>query len=165
MEQMHEISFEQISDGSIRLEQLSGHDERDVIILHPEQLRFIARRMAGMKPDTAALVEDLERKLSVITDRLEHLVTDNWFRKGIINECSDGIEMMAKLDGLVDLCVEMDGGRLLPSESKPEPQKAIMGGSIDKLSPNMPDSKENAATSKQKGQACASDGIQLGLAV
>lgn len=148
MEQMHEISFEQISDGSIRLEQQSGHGERDVILLHPEQLRFIARRMAGMKSETAALVQDLERKLSVITDRLEHLVTDDWFRKGIINECGDGVEMMVRLDGIVDLCVEMDGGRLLPSEPKLEPQKAVMGEAGNKLGINPSTNKENEAESE-----------------
>ena len=120
MEQMHEISFEQIEDGSIRLEQQSGHGERDVILLHPEQLKFITRRMAGMSETTARQVKDLERKLSVIADRLEALVCEKWFREEILDRCGNGAEMINKLDGIVDLAIEMDGGRLLPSESKPE---------------------------------------------
>lgn len=76
-----------------------------------------------MNNTTAEQVQDLDRKLSVITDRLENLVTADWFRKDILDGCGNGIEILAKLDGLVDLCIEMDGGRLLPSEPKPEPKK------------------------------------------
>lgn len=120
MQKLYEVSYEILDDGTVALEQQSGVDEPNVIWLHPEQVRFIARRVCGMSEATAAKVKDLERKLSVITDRLEQLVTADWFRKGVINECDDGIEMIAKLDGLVDLAVEMDGGRLLPDEPKPE---------------------------------------------
>ena len=120
MEQMHEISFEQIKDGSIRLEQQSGVDEPSVILLHPEQLKYITRRICGMSETTARQVKDLERKLSVITDRMERLVTEDWFRKGIIDGCADFAEILERLDGIVVLAVEMDGGRLLPSEPKPE---------------------------------------------
>ena len=119
----HDLAFDLMDDGTVKLTQTDCGEDY-IITAHPEQIAFIARRVCGMNITTAEQVEDLERKLSVITDRLERIVTDDWFRKGIINECGDGIEMIAKLDGLVDLAVEMDGGRLLPSEPKPEPKKA-----------------------------------------
>ena len=118
----HDLSFDLQDDGTVKLTQTDCGEDY-VITAHPEQIVFVARRLCGMSITTAAQVEDLERKLSVLTDRLERLVTDKWFRKGIIEECGDGIEMIAKLDGLLDLAVEMDGGRLLPSEPPPEPKK------------------------------------------
>lgn len=126
-QQFHDLSFTRMDDGTIRLEQQSGVDEPNVIVVHPEQILFVARRLCGMSSETAAKARDLERKLAVITDRLERLVTDKWFRDGIIKECGDGIEMITRLDGLVDLAVEMDGGRLLPNEPKPnqEPESKL----------------------------------------
>ena len=73
-----------------------------------------------MNETTARQVEDLERKLSVITDRLETLVCEKWFREEILDRCANGAEMINKLDGIIDLAIEMDGGRLLPLELKPE---------------------------------------------
>lgn len=121
-QRFHDLTFDLLDDGTVKLTQTDCGEDY-IITAHPEQIAFIARRVCGMSITTAEQVEDLERKLSVLTDRLEHLVTADWFRKGIINECGDGIEMIAKLDGLLDLAVEMDGGRLLPSEAKPEPKK------------------------------------------
>ena len=118
----HDLTFDLMDDGTVKLTQTDCGEDY-IITAHPEQIAFIARRVCGMSIATAEQVEDLERKLSVLTDRLECLVTDKWFRKGIVEECGDGIEMIAKLDGLLDLAVEMDGGRLLPSEAKPEPKK------------------------------------------
>ena len=123
-QRFYDLSFNLQDDGTVQLTQTDCGEDY-IITAHPEQLAFIARRVCGMSITTAEQVEDLERKLSVITDRLERLVTDKWFRKGIIEECGDGIEMIAKLDGLVDLAVEMDGGRLLPSEPKPESKPVL----------------------------------------
>lgn len=114
MEQMHEISFSlNDADGAIRLEQPNGFDEPDVVLLHPEQLAFISRRMVGMTEATAAQVADLERKLAVLAGDLENIVTDNDIRRQII-ECPDGPEIITRLDGLLDLATEFDGGRLKP---------------------------------------------------
>jgi len=118
----HDLTYSLMDDGTVKLTQTDCGEDY-IVTAHPEQLRFITRRLCGMPEATASQVQDLERKLSVLTDRLERLVTDKWFRDGIINDCGDGIEMIAKLDGLVDLAIEMDGGRLLPSEPKPEPKK------------------------------------------
>ena len=123
-QRFHDLAFDLMDDGTVKLTQTDCGEDY-VITAHPEQIAFIARRVCGMSITTTEQVEDLERKLSVITDRLERLVTDKWFRKGIIEECGDGIEMIAKLDGLVDLAVEMDGGRLLPSEPKPESKPVL----------------------------------------
>jgi len=121
MSTLYEISFEKLDDGTIEIRQPCGLEEPSVIYLHPDQLKYIARQVAGLSETTAKQAEDLERKLSVLTDRLERLVTDDWFRKEIIDGCGDFAEMLVRLDGLVDLAIEMDGGRLLPSE--PEPKK------------------------------------------
>lgn len=128
MEKMHEVSFELLEDGSISLEQQYGVDDPNVIYLHPEQLKFITRRMCGMDSATAACVEDLERKIAVLTDRLGKLVEASWFRSSIIDRCGDGVEIIARLDGVLDLAIEFDGGRLLPSdeakeEAEPTPPK------------------------------------------
>ena len=122
-QRFHDLAFDLMDDGTVKLTQTDCGEDY-VITAHPEQIAFIARRVCGMSITTSEQVEDLERKLSVITDRLERLVTDKWFRKSIVEECGDGIEMIAKLDGLVDLAVEMDGGRLLPSGPTPEPKNA-----------------------------------------
>ena len=122
MNTLYEISFEKLDDGTIEIRQPCGLEEPSVIYLHPDQLKYIARQVAGLSETTAKQVEDLERKLSVITDRLETLVCEKWFRDEILDRCGNGAEMINKLDGLVDLAIEMDGGRLLPSEPKPEPE-------------------------------------------
>lgn len=114
--QFYDLKFDQLAEGTIRLEQKDDCGESVFIDAHPEQLRFIAHRLGGMSSVTGERVQDLERKLAVITERLKSFVFDDWFRKGILEGCRDGLEMIARLDGLVDLCVEMDGGRLLPSE-------------------------------------------------
>ncbi len=118
-QRFHDLAFDLMDDGTVKLTQTDCGEDY-IITAHPEQIAFIARRLCGMNSANAEQVSELERKLSVITDRLERLVTDDWFRKGIINECGDGIEMISKLDGLVDLAVEMDGGRLLPSDTQTE---------------------------------------------
>ncbi len=120
MEQLHDIKFDRTGDGSIRLEQQSGVGESDVILLHPEQVRFIARRLNGTSEATASKVADLERKLAILAHRLETLVREQWFRDTVVDG-QDGIEAMEMLDALADLASEFDGGRLLPdfAETKP----------------------------------------------
>ena len=121
-QRFHDLTFSLMADNTIKLTQTDCGEDY-IITAHPEQIVFIARRLCGMSSTTAEQVQDLERKLSVLTDRLERLVTDDWFRKEIIDGCGDFAEMLARLDGLVDLAIEMDGGRLLPSEPTPEPKK------------------------------------------
>jgi len=75
----HDLIIDRLKDGSIHLEQQSGCDEPNVIHLHPEQILFAARQLCGMKAETAEKVADLERKLSILCDRLRTRVA----RKGI----------------------------------------------------------------------------------
>lgn len=148
MEQMHDISFEQMKDGSIRLEQQCGIDEPNVIYLHQEQLKFITRRMVGMSETTAAQVEELERRLSILASDLEFIVKDASFRRQVIQNCCDGIELMTRLDALLDLAFEFNGGRLTPRM----PQAAPSSVANDTPNTNAPANKQNAASSESSRQ-------------
>ena len=59
----HDLIIDLLPDGGIHLEQQSGCEEPSVIHLHPEQILFVARRLCGMKPETAEKVADLEREV------------------------------------------------------------------------------------------------------
>ena len=156
MEQMHEISFELIEDGSIRLEQQSGIDEPNIIWLHPEQLKYISRRTCGMDNATAASIEDLERKLSILTAGLERFVCDSGIRSEILDRCGNGLELITRLDWLLNLAWEYDGQRLTPDDLQP-PDKPVYGGNVVSRD-TTPQAKPTNATKRDDGQ-------QLGLDV
>ena len=156
MEQMHEISFEQIEDGSIRLEQQSGHGERDVILLHPEQLKYITRRTSGTDSATAANIEDLERKLSILAAGLSTFVCDSSIRSEILDQCGNGMELITRLDWLLNLAWEYDGQRLTPDDLQP-PDKPVYGGNVG--------SRDTTPQAMQTNAAKRDDGQQLGLDV
>lgn len=156
MEKMHEVSFEFLEDGSISLEQQSGLDEPDVIYLHPEQLKFITRRMCGMDDPSAARVEDLERKLAILAGDIDFIVKDKSIRRDIIDSgCGCEFELLSRLDALWDLAIEYDGGRLLP-RAKPEdiqtPQKPASGDQAGNHSITPQPSPTNAAKRDSAGQ-------------
>jgi hypothetical protein len=115
----YDLTFNQQPDGSVRLEQQDGYSEASIIDLHPEQVLHVARRLCGLKSETAAQVADLERRISVLTDGLQTLVCAEWFCHSIVQDCSDGVEIMVRLDALLDLALEFDGGRLEPWEREP----------------------------------------------
>lgn len=122
----YDLDFVQKEDGTIRLTQCDcGEDS--VIVAHPEQLKFIVRRLCGMDSATAATVEDLERKLAILAGEINFIVNDGGFRQEIINSgCDSEYELLVRLDGLWDLAMEFDGGRLLPREpvhKKPDESK------------------------------------------
>lgn len=114
MERFHDLSFSKQPDGSVRLVQDDRMDEAAIIDLHPEQVLFVARRLCGMKPETANRVAELERRIAVLTDKLQSLVCNKAFRSDLIEGIGEGFEYLAKLDGLLDLAMEFDGGRLEP---------------------------------------------------
>lgn len=120
MTKFHDLDFKRLEDGSIRLTQ-TDCGEDSIIDASPEQLLFIARRLCGMKEDTAEKVADLERKLAILCDRLGQFVNDHDIRTDMIDRCADGIEYVVRLDGLLDLAIEFDGNRLLP-DNQPEPK-------------------------------------------
>jgi len=113
MSKFHDLDFKALPDGSIRLTQ-SDCGEDSFVDLHPEQILFIARRLCGMKPETAEKVIDLERRIAVLTDKLQKIVCNGAFRSDVIEGIGEGFEYLAKLDGLLDLAMEFDGGRLEP---------------------------------------------------
>jgi hypothetical protein len=118
MEQrMYDLKFKQLAGDTIRLTQTDCGEDY-VIDAHPEQIKFVARQLCGMTADTAATVQELERRISVLADRLEELVTAAWLREQIVERCVDGVEILCRFDGLLDLATEFDGGRLLPSYAK-----------------------------------------------
>lgn len=71
---IYDISFE-ISGESVDLEQDAGCGEVHRIVLHAIHVRLLASEMGLMRGDASAwtLVESLQRKLSVLRDRCEHL--------------------------------------------------------------------------------------------
>jgi hypothetical protein len=154
----HDLKIDRLEDGGIRLEQ-SDCGEDCVIYLHPEQLLFIARQLCGMKPETAAKAADLERRIAVLTDKLQNIVCNKAFRSDLIEGIGEGFEYLAKLDGMLDLALEFDGGRLEPEEQYSEQQE---GHSASK--PIHPPSAIDQAK-KTQHSAIAEAGEQLGLEV
>lgn len=123
-QRFYDLSFAQQNDGTVRLTQ-TDCGEDSIIDAHPEQLKFIARRLCGMDSATAAEVEDLERKLSILAGDIDFIVKDKCLRRDIIDSgCGSEFELLARLDALWDLAIEFDGGRLLPRE-KPEENTPI----------------------------------------
>lgn len=150
----HDLIIGRLPDGGIHLEQQSGCDEPSVIHLHPEQLLFITRQLCGMKPETAGKVAELERRIAVLTDKLQSIVCNKAFRSDLIERVSDGFEYLARLDGLLDLALEFDGGRLEP-EYKEAPD--------DDEKPIYPPSATQAKETRL--DVSAQGGEQLGLAM
>lgn len=120
-QQFTDLNYRKLPDGMIRLEQTGYAGEKATIDVHPLQIEFIARQLAGLKPETAGKVADLERKMAVLTDKLEVVICDKQFRVSLIQD-DDGFAYLAKLDGLLDLALEFDGGRLIAETARCEPE-------------------------------------------
>ena len=149
MEQMHEISFKHVNDGSIRLEQQSGVDEPNMIWLHPEQLKYITRRICGMDSATAASIKDLERKLSILSAGLERFVCDADIRAEILDQCGNGPELINRLHGILILAREYDGARLTPKDLHPA-FKPAYGRDVRRQNANPQAKQTNAAKHKDE---------------
>lgn len=117
MNKFHDLTIERLSDGNIRLSQQDGVDDPSLIDLHPEQIKFIARQLCGIKPESADAIRELERRLSVLAEKVEDLACAEWLRGEVIDHCPCAGEILARLDALADLALEMDGGRLHPKAS------------------------------------------------
>lgn len=109
----YDLAFAQMKDGSIRLTQ-SNLGVDCTIHAHPEQLAYYARQLCESKSETTQKIADLERRLSVITDKLQDFVCNEPFRNDLIKYCVHGFEYLTRLDALLDLALEFDGGRLMP---------------------------------------------------
>ena len=151
----HDLIIDRLPDGGIHLEQQSGVDDPNVIHLHPEQVLSIARHLCGMKPETAGKVAELERRIAVLTDTLQNLVCNKAFRGDLVDGIGEGFEYLAKLDGLLDLAMEFDGGRLEPEYKQ---------SSDDDEKPIYPCSAISQSKKKQPN-AIAEGSEQLGLEV
>lgn len=166
-ERFYDLQFERLESGTIRLRQ-SAFDEDNVIDCHPEQVSFIARRLCGMKPETSHQVAELERRLSVLTDRLQDVVCDDYFRGDVLERCGDGLYMLARLDAVVDLALEFDGGRLEPEDSgdrKPVVPPANAAPMPTEQAQKRNSSENEALPNSPPLEAQPAGGEQLGLAV
>lgn len=133
MEKMFDISFVRCSDGEICLTQ-SENGEDSVIVLAPEQVKYIARRLCGFKEGDAQRVEELERRLAVLADKIQNLACASWVRHELLARDMEGDLILAKLDALADLALEFDGGRLKPESPDDEavypPSGATHSGAV-----------------------------------
>ena len=112
---MHNVKVTTSDSGDIILTQCE-FDCDDKVYQHPEQLRLIARRVAGLKESTVDQVADLERKIGVLASGISSFVCDTSIRTEIIDHCPSSFEFIERLDGLLNLALEYDGGRLLPDD-------------------------------------------------
>jgi len=117
-QQFHDMKFEQLENGTVRLEQHDYCGESVIVDLHPEQLKFITRQVCGLSTATAVQVKDLERRLSVLTSGIEAFVCDSGIRGEILDHCPAGLEFIARLDAILNLAWEYDGARLAPSDMR-----------------------------------------------
>ena len=141
------LTHKRLTDGTLRLEQLGTAGEKDIIDMHPEQLHTIARQLAGNRG--AGELGDLKRKIGVLSDKLEAIVCDKEFRVSLIQD-DDGFAYLAKLDGLLDLALEFDGGRLIAESARCEAESNEASQGIGK-------------TEKTPPEAIAGDSGQLAL--
>ena len=167
MPKFHDLDFKKLSDGSIRLTQDDRLGEASIIDLHPEQILFIARQLCGMKPETAAVVKDLERKLAVLDTRIAAIVLDDMLRKEIVSRIGEGFEIILRFDSLYDLTVEFTVGlepdydhpnllpKSTPKETKNNPPR------FNSFEPNQTEQEPQ----KTQPSAPVQSVVQLGLAV
>mgnify|MGYP001372822122 CR=1 FL=1 len=104
----YDIEYCKLDSGAIRLIQ-DAYGSDSVIDLHPEQLLSISRQAYGMTLETADKVSELERRIAVLTDKLQDFACDESMRREIIERCGYGLQYLAKLDGMLDLALEYDG--------------------------------------------------------
>lgn len=109
-----------IEDGDVWLQQDIGGGEHQSVYLSPEQLLMIADKLRGItRPDPEA---EESRKLRVISDRMSDIVTDEDFRKALLDgqRYTDWLE---KIDALDDLSWEYAYG-LKPDAREPKREAA-----------------------------------------
>lgn len=143
---MHNVKVTTNDSGDIILEQ-SEFDCEDKVYLHPEQLRLIARRVAGLKESTADQVADLERKVGVLTAGISSFVCDDSIRAEILDHCPNSSEIIERLDGLLNLTLEYDGGRLLPDDMERYGNKPIYGDFSDQANDTLTHKGKNTTAS------------------
>ena len=121
----HHLEVERDGD-CIILRQIDHSGNAEGVYIHVSQLRYVAEVAGVVPPETAEKISELERRISILTDKLQNLVCNKAFRGDLIERCGDGFEYLARLDCLLDLSLEFDGGRLKPEykdDEKPAPAK------------------------------------------
>lgn len=111
MEQMFDLSFDRMTDGTIRLYQSDYAGESASIDMHPAQLRLIAERVGLLTPaNVPAWPEGFQRRLERLRERLAYLAAPCWLNE-IIDRLDDGLAfevgLTAALDDLEDLLIEL----------------------------------------------------------
>lgn len=157
MEKMFDISFVRCSDGEICLTQ-SENGEDSVIVLAPEQVKYIARRLCGFKEGDAQRVEELERRLAVLADKIQNLACSSWVRNELLERDTEGDLILTRLDALADLALEFDGGRLKPESPDDEKPICPPNGVAPVKAPTHSGAVKNAA----KADSARSGGIPAG---
>lgn len=126
-EKFPDLSFEIQQDGLILIEQMQNFEPVQIDI-HPQQLAHIGRVVFNGKSSTGARVKDLERKISVLTDRIEDLVTDKFIRAELVERSAYGGEILATLDHLYELATEFNVGLPAKRESEGEESEVEANG-------------------------------------
>jgi len=110
----YDLNFSRLADGTIRLTQ-TDCGEDCIIDTHPEQLRYIVAQVFGQTTDLSGRVDGFARRIAVLTDKLQDIVCNKAFRTDLLAG-GNGFEYLARLDALMNLALEFDGGRLEPEE-------------------------------------------------
>jgi hypothetical protein len=109
-EQFYDLSFEQLDDGTIRLEQKDYCGESYIIDLHPAQLRHIAERVGLLLPAPAvAWPRGFKQRMVRLQADVDYLAGDVWMGE-ICERLGDGLAfklgMIAVLDTINDLLLD-----------------------------------------------------------
>lgn len=137
-EHFPDLAFEVQDNGLIALAQWQNH-EKVVIDVHPQQLAHIGRALFKGKNPATERIEELERRLAVLSEKIQDFVMDDWNRGEIIERCGSGDVMLAQLDALRDLAWEFDGGlvpkHILEADERAEQARNQNGSESGTASP------------------------------
>lgn len=103
-QQFHDLSFERLEDGTVRLEQHDYSGESVIIDLHPVQLLHIARQLHSGNGPAAERIDTLERRLRWILNRFEELKVA--LPVDFYERCSEAWEFSAWVDASLDVVGE-----------------------------------------------------------
>lgn len=104
-ERFHDLGFEVLDDGTVRLEQRDYCGESVLIDLHPAQLEYIARSVQPNAPNgMVERITTLERRLCWLRDRFEE--TREVLPHDMSERCSEAFEFGAWLQASIDVANE-----------------------------------------------------------
>lgn len=107
-EQFHDLSFEVLADGAIRMEQIDHSGNSVLLDAHPQQIIHIARTVTATSPKrptiTAEQITTLERRLLWLRDRFEEARAV--LPRDLFDCCHDALEFEAWLQASIDVAKE-----------------------------------------------------------